>query len=71
MEEPWPTGLKAWFPEGPNDPSIALLGIVVHDAEDWDAPSNKMVQVVGFMKALATGQRYDPGENEKINLREQ
>ena len=70
VKELWSAGVKAWFPKGPDDPNIALLRIDVHDAEYWDAPSNKMVQAVGFVKALATGQRYEPGENEKINLRE-
>ena len=68
VKELWTTGLKAWFPDGPEDPNIALLRIDVGDAEYWDAPSNKMVQVVGFVKALATGRRYDPGENEKIHV---
>jgi len=68
IEELWNPINKAWFPDGPEDPNIALIKVDVHAAEYWDAPNSKMVQVVGFLKALATGQAYDPGENEKINL---
>jgi len=68
MEELWNPILKAWFPKGLDDPNICLLRVDVEQAEYWDSPSSTLVQVVGFVKALATGQRADGGENEKINL---
>jgi general stress protein 26 len=68
IKELWTPPLKAWFPKGPEEPNIALLRVDVAGAEYWDAPSNKMVQLVGFVKAVVTGKRYEPGENEKIDL---
>jgi general stress protein 26 len=68
VKELWTPPLKAWFPKGPDDPNIALLRVDVSGAEYWDAPSSKMVQLVGFVKAAVTGKRYEPGENEKIDL---
>jgi general stress protein 26 len=68
MEELWNPILKAWFPEGLDDPHICLLKVDVEQAEYWDSPSSTLVQIVGFVKALVTGQRADGGENEKINL---
>jgi general stress protein 26 len=68
MEELWNPILKAWFPKGLDDPSICLLKVDVEQAEYWDSPSSTLVQVVGFVKAMVTGQRADGGENEKINL---
>jgi general stress protein 26 len=69
-KELWNPLLKAWFPKGLDDPELALLRVEVEKAEFWDAPSGKMVQLAGFLKALATGKRYeaDPGEHEKIEL---
>ena len=69
-KELWTPILKAWFPEGLDDPNLALLHVTVEKAEYWDSPSGKMVQAIGFLKAVATGQTYkpDPGENEKIEL---
>ena len=64
----WSPPVKAWFPDGPDDPNVALLRVEVSEAEYWDAPSSKMVQVVGFVKAIVTGNTYEPGENEKIAL---
>ena len=64
----WNPALKAWFPDGKDDPEVALLKVSVEQAEYWDTPSSKVVHLVGFVKAVATGQTYQPGENEKINL---
>lgn len=68
IEELWSPPLKAWFPDGKDDPNIALLQIEVDNAEYWDVPSSKMVHLIGVVKATLTGQAYDPGENEKISL---
>lgn len=68
VHELWNPILKAWFPKGPDDPDIALLRVDVYQAEYWDSPSSAMVQIGGFLKAVATGQRADGGENEKLNL---
>jgi general stress protein 26 len=69
IEELWNPTLKAWFPEGLEDPELALLKVSVTQAEYWDSPSSAVVRLVGFMKALATGQTYAPGDNEKLDLR--
>lgn len=69
IKELWSPVLKAWFPKGPDDPDLALLKVSVEQAEYWDSPSSKMMHLVGFVKALATGQSYEPSENEKINLK--
>ena len=67
-KELWKPALKAWFPEGVDDPNLALLCVQVEKAEYWDSPSSKMIQLAGFLKAVVTGQRIDPGENEKLDL---
>jgi len=68
IEELWSPILKAWFPEGLDDPHLCLLKIPVEQAEYWDAPSSKIVQLFGMVKAIATGQEADYGENKKITL---
>ena len=68
IEELWSPILKAWFPEGLDDPSLCLLKIPVEQAEYWDAPSSRIVQLFEMAKALATGQEADYGENKKIEL---
>lgn len=67
-KELWSPLYKAWFPKGLEDPELALLRVTVEKAEYWDSPSAKVVQIAGFLKALATGKRYEPGEHEKLEL---
>jgi general stress protein 26 len=68
MEELWSPVLKAWFPEGLDDPHLCLLKVSADQAEYWESPSGKVVQLLGFVKALATGQEADWGENQKLDL---
>jgi general stress protein 26 len=69
-KELWNPFVEAWFPGGVADPELALLHVEVDQAEYWDAPSGKMVQLAGMVKAVATGQRYhaDPGEHGKVEV---
>jgi general stress protein 26 len=67
-EELWKPMYKAWFPGGLDDPDLSLIKVSVEQAEYWDTSSNAFVHLVGFTKAVATGERYEPGDNEKINL---
>lgn len=68
IEELWNPILKAWFPEGLDDPHLALLKIRVEEAEYWDSPSSTLVQIAGFVKAIVTGEQAKGGENEKVKL---
>ena len=68
IEELWNPLFKAWFPDGVDDPDLALLKVSVNQAEYWDSPSGKMVAIAGFVKALATGERMEGGENQKLDL---
>ena len=68
IEELWNPVHKAWFPEGLDDPHLALLKITVEEAEYWDSPNSKLVQIAGFVKALVTGQEAEGGDYGKINL---
>ena len=68
-KELWNPFYKAWFPKGLDDRQLALLRIAVERAEYWDSPNSKLVQIAGFLKAIATGKQAKGGENEKITLR--
>jgi general stress protein 26 len=69
IAELWSPELKAWFPDGPEDPDLALLKVAVERAEYWDSPSSAVAHAISFVKAMVTGQPADPGENEKIELK--
>jgi general stress protein 26 len=68
MQELWSDLYKAWYPQGLNDPNLCLLRIEVSSAEYWDTPSGKVVQLLGFLKAIATGERAHPGGHGHVDL---
>ncbi len=57
IDELWTENLKAWFPGGKDDPSVALLRVTIERGEYWDSPSNAFVQVYAYLKAVTTGEK--------------
>ena len=70
IRELWKPAYKLWFPEGLDDPELALLRVKVESAEFWDADQSRMVKLALMIKSLATGQEYEPGEHGNINLKD-
>lgn len=70
MAELWHPLLKAWFPDGLDDPELVLIAFEAERAEYWSSPSTGIVYALGVAKALATGEPADDvvGENEKLDL---
>ena len=68
IDELWKPAYKAWFPEGKDDPNIAVLRVSVDHAEYWDSPSGPVVYAIQLAKSILTGDRSDPGDHEKVNL---
>jgi len=69
INELWQPALKAWFPNGNEDPDLALLKVTVESAEYWDAPSGVMGRLYVVAKGLATGGKDSGGENVKLNIK--
>lgn len=68
VEEHWTESLRTWFPQGKDDPEIALLKVDVQQAEYWDAPSSTMLHAYGYLKAVTTGKSPEPGGHGTVNL---
>jgi len=51
----WNAMVKAWFPNGPEDPHVVLVRVDLDRAEYWDSASNKLVQFGAMVKAAVTG----------------
>ncbi|WP_164101927.1 pyridoxamine 5'-phosphate oxidase family protein [Candidatus Laterigemmans baculatus] len=69
IKELWNPFAKAWFPQGPDDPRLALLRVRPTMAEYWDSSSGLAVTIAGMVKAATTGERLkEPGEHEKLSL---
>jgi general stress protein 26 len=68
IEEFWKPEYKAWFPDGIDDPELAILRVIISKAEYWDTPGSNVGHAIGLIKAVATGQQYQPGDHEKVEL---
>ncbi|SNS04399.1 General stress protein 26 [Geodermatophilus saharensis] len=66
--ELWNSGVEAWLPQGPEDPSVVLVKVDADSAEYWDSPGNRLATAFSFVKAKATGSQPDTGEHQKVDL---
>lgn len=64
----WEPSHKLYFPNGPDDPNVALLRVVVSKAEYWDSGSNPVGRIIDYAKAMLTGDEEQLGDNQKIDL---
>ena len=71
MKELWNPMYKAWFEKGLEDPDLTLIRVKVENADYWESPSSKVVQLVAFTKAMVTGKSAegDIGERGHVELR--
>jgi len=60
--------VKAWFPEGADDPRLILIKVTPASAEYWDGSSSKVVMAFNLLKAIVTGEQPDAGKHDKINF---
>ncbi len=68
MEALWSPMVKAWFPQGLDDPELVMIRIDVHKAEYWDVTESKPVQLFKMAKAAVTGQPPSMGEHKTVSM---
>lgn len=64
----WNTLYKAWFPKGEDDPEIAVLRVDVHEADYWEASGMKVITLVKYAFAAATGGKVPVGEAGHVDV---
>jgi general stress protein 26 len=67
--ELWKPVYKAYFPQGLDDPHLALLRVRVESAEYWDSPTSKAVQLFEMTRAALTGTTPRLGDHAKLDIR--
>ncbi|HVF82231.1 MAG TPA: pyridoxamine 5'-phosphate oxidase family protein [Flavisolibacter sp.] len=55
IKDKWSPVVKAWFPDGVDDPNLSLLKVIPTDCYYWDAESGKMVQFAKMIVAAVSG----------------
>ena len=69
MEEFWKAPYKVFFPQGLEDPEIALLKVTVEKAEYWDSAPTAIGRAFNFAKAMLTKDASQMGEHAKVDMR--
>jgi len=68
IDELWRPEFKMWFPNGKDDPDVALLRVRTEQAEYWDSPASTIGYVLNFVSSLVSGKEADLGENRKVQF---
>ncbi|MGX5915586.1 pyridoxamine 5'-phosphate oxidase family protein [Aliidiomarina sp. Khilg15.8] len=66
IDKYWNSFVGAWFPEGKDDPDVALLEVKVEFGEHWLADESKLFQLFEIAKANIKEDTPNLGENEKF-----
>lgn len=53
-QQMWSKFAQAWFPDGPDDPDLALVRVQINEAEYWDVKESKPTQLFKMAKAVFT-----------------
>ncbi|MFB9376247.1 pyridoxamine 5'-phosphate oxidase family protein [Kineococcus gynurae] len=68
IDELWNRHAEAWFDQGREDPSVALLVVDADSAEVWTTENLKVVAAVKYAKAILTGGQPDVGDSARVEL---
>jgi len=68
VHELWNGWVEAWLPQGPDDGSVVLIKVNGESVECWDTPGGRVASVISLVKSKLTGERYDGGRNERVEL---
>ena len=67
MKDKWSVVVKAWFPEGVDDPNLCLLKVKPTNVYYWNASTGSMIQFVKMMAAAVSGKpSLAEGEEGKL-----
>ena len=62
----WTPSLKTYFPNGVDDPHLAVVEVRIETAEYWDSPSGKMQRL---FSSKARSEEGDEGEHTRVAIR--
>ncbi len=68
MKELFNPFVKAWFPKGLKDPSLALLEVNPVEMEYWTNDDSKVLTYVKILSASITGSEPSIGEHGKLTM---
>ncbi|HVG26825.1 MAG TPA: pyridoxamine 5'-phosphate oxidase family protein [Acidobacteriaceae bacterium] len=68
VHELWNAMYKAWFPQGEDDPDIAVLRVDVLEGDFWEASGSKVLFYAKYLAAAATGGSVSVGTSGHVTV---
>jgi len=68
VDELWNPMVKAWFPDGKDDPNLTLLKVRPLKAHYWNTEDGKMMTIAKIIIASVTGSMDDGGVEGDLRL---
>jgi general stress protein 26 len=68
MKDKWSPVVKAYFPDGIEDPNIALLKVKPQNLYYWEAETGKMVHFLKQAASIVTGKKLAEGAEGKLAI---
>lgn len=69
LKELWNPFVEAWFPDGPEDPDVALLKVSGEEAHYWDSPG-RVAMMISMLKSSVTKNPPSTGDSSTVDLTE-
>lgn len=69
IDELWSPVHKAFFPNGKDDPNLAVLRIKVRDADYWESSGNFITRALEFTRAIVNQDAAALGDHGKLEGR--
>jgi general stress protein 26 len=68
IKDKWSSMVKAWFPNGVDDPNLALLQVRPRSVYYWDAGKGKMVTFLKIAASVVSGKQLAEGAEGKLKV---
>jgi general stress protein 26 len=69
IDEFWNDILKAWFPEGKDDPNITVIKVTPEEGFYWDTKDGKLVSMIKILASAVSGRTLQEGVEGTISVR--
>ncbi len=68
IDQLWNKHAEAWFEDGREDSTVALLQVDAESAEYWTINDPKAIVLLKYAKAIVKGEQPDIADNESVDL---
>jgi general stress protein 26 len=68
IDELWNSLVKAWFPQGKDDPHITVIKVTPEEGFYWDTKNGKVISLVKIATAAVTGKEHDGGIEGELSV---